>query len=317
MRKKVTVLCVIVILLFLSACNNKSKDMQPEAKVFVSIKDVETTSNVTAGILFDDDNAMYVAKNDELLKITSDGIVSTFCSFTDISKKTRFCYTNPLIWDMTFDNDGNILAAAQDRILKIMPDGSFITLLEDDFKGFLGASSIAYDKDGNFYITNGEKIEKVDKDLERTTYIDGSKSGYTSFFSFEFDKKGENVYVSDFNTKSLLKYQIDDKGNVSDTPEVIVRAPLESVKGPASSMYLSGAPLNIVFSKDGTMYVSIDIKGHVMKVDKNGNISYLALKYGDTTVANHIIAFGEKGFNEDSLYITTLEGKEVFEYRVE
>ncbi len=267
----------------------------------------ELEGEVSAGIIFDNNKIMYVAKNEELLKITPDGKVSTFCSFKDLPKGLDYYFTSPLIWDMTFDKDGNILAAAQDRIFKITPKGKVTTLIREDFKGFLGASGIECDKQGNMYITNGNTIDKYSPKLEKTTFIDGADKGYTSFFSLEFDSEGKNLYVTDFFTKSLLKYEIDSEGKASNTPTEIVKEPIKN-----SGDY--GAPLNITFSENDNMYVSIDGMNQILKMDTSGKIEFLVL--GEEAISNHIIAFGGKGFDEESFYITTYEGKKVYEYKV-
>ena len=72
-----------------------------------------------------------------------------------------------------------------------------------------------------------------------------------------------------------------------------------------------GAPLNITFSEKGNMYVSIDGMAQIMKIDAEENIDFLIL--GDA-ISNHIIAFGGKEFDEESIYITTYDGKCVYKY---
>lgn len=272
------------------------------AKVFTEIN-----GRVSAGIIFDDNNSMYIAKDKELLKVSPDGTVSVFCSFKDLEKGKDYYFSSPLIWDMIFDKQGNILAAAQDRILKITPDGKVSTLIREDFGGFLGASGIESDDQGNLYITNGSKIEKYTPDLKKTTFIDALANGYRGFFSLKFDPEGKNLYASDFYSKSLLKYEIDENGNASESPTVIVSEPIEN-----SGDY--GSPLNIIFSNKGTLYCSIDGMGKLMRVDSNGTIDYLEL--GEEEVQNHYIAFGGNGFKEDSIYITTFNGKNIYEYKI-
>ncbi len=312
--KLIRILVISMILLVFSACSEKktkseksekspkSETSQHKAEIFT-----ETNGTVTAGILFDQNNTMYVAKDQELLKITPDGLVTSLCSFQDLPNRKDYYFKSPLIWDMTFDNEGNILAAAQDRILKITPEGQVTTLIREDFKGFLGASGIECDEEGNIYITNGSKIEKYSSELKKTTLVDGVKNGYTSSFSLEFDPDYKNLYVSDFYTKSLLRYEIDETGNVSEEPVVLVKEPIKN-----SGDF--GAPLNIVFASSGSIYVSIDGMAQIMRMDKSGEVEYLAL--GDTSISNHIIAFGGKGFNEECLYITTFNGEYIYKYNV-
>lgn len=273
------------------------------AKIFAKL-DGKMTS---AGILFDEEQTMYVAIDKGLFKITPDGNVSPFCSFEDSPSTRNYCYPSPTIWDMTFDKEHNILAAAQDRILKISSAGEVTILVEEAFSGFLGTSGITCDDMGNIYFTNGSRIEKMTPELERSTFIDGSEAGYKGFFSLAFDPQKKNLYVSEWYTKLLLKYPLDEEGNVCSTPTVIVDNPLES------KQWNFGSPLNITFSESETMYVSMDGFSKIMKMTPEGEISYLEL--GKDAI-NHIIAFGGKGFNEESIYMTTLMGEAVYEFPV-
>ncbi|MBH1939948.1 SMP-30/gluconolactonase/LRE family protein [Mobilitalea sibirica] len=282
--------------------NGENKD-EIKAEIFADLN-----GKVGAGIIFDNDENMFVAKDGELVKVTPSGEVRTFCSLQELPKGKDYYFNSPLIWDMTFDQQGNILAAAQDRILHITPEGTVSTLIREDFKGFLGASGIEFDKQGNFYITNGSTIDKYTPDLAKTTFIDSSKgeTSYSSFFSLEFDPDYNNLYVTDFNSKSLLKYSIDTEGNVQDNPEVIIKNPIKN-----SGVF--GAPLNITFSDKDHMYVSIDGMAQIMKIDNEGGIEFLKL---GNIISNHIIAFGGKGFDEESIYITTFNGKNIYRYKI-
>ncbi len=334
MKKIIHLVAVLICFVCLTSCENQNEKLteitvtKQEEQTTVKYETEQSTSNyeegditetreakifaeingfVSAGIIFDNNKSMYVAKNDELVKVTPDGTVSTFCSFADITDTKNYYFNSPLIWDMTFDSDGNILAAAQDRIIRITPEGKAETIIREDFNGFLGASGIECDSNGNIYITNGSKIEKYNSELEKSTFIDGEKDGYRGFFSLEFDPDGKNLYISDFFIKSLVKYEVDSNGNAVDVPIQIVRNPIER-----SGDF--GAPLNITFSENGIMYVSIDGMGKILKMDTDGTIGYIDL--GELHVSNHIIAFGGNGFNEESLYITSYYGKNIYECNV-
>ena len=248
---------------------------ESKAEVFTNIN-----GKVGAGIIFDNNKNMFVARDGELDKVTPDGKVKTLCNFEDLSEGKNYYFNSPLIWDMTFDNQGNILAAAQDRILKITPEGKVSTLIREDFQGFLGASGIECDNQGNFYITNGNKIDMYTPDLKKSTFIDGSKGqvAYETFFSLEFDPNCKNLYVSDFNTKSLLKYQIDSEGKAANNPDIIIVEPVKMAGA-------FGAPLNITFSEKGNMYVSIDGMAQIMKKDRKEILIFLfwVMKYPTTS----------------------------------
>lgn len=311
MNKKVIILTALLGLLSLTSCGKLKEDTKTVSKEKKSYKPAqlftEIDGRVTAGILFGEDNTMYVAKNDEILKITPDGKKSTFCSFKEMTSDSNYFFISPLIWDMTFDKQGNIIAAAQDRIVKITPDGKATTIIEEDFGGFLGASGIELDSQGNMYVTNGNKIEKYTPDLKKTTFINADSEKYKGFFSLSFSPDGKNLYISDFYTKSLLKYLINTDGSADESSAKVIWTAKDNTGN-------FGSPLNMVFSDKGNMYVSMDGLGEIMKITPDGKITNIDM--GIDTLKNHIVAFGKNGFNEDSLYITTFEGKEIYEFQL-
>lgn len=253
-------------------------------------------SNVCAGILFEKEGTMLVASHLGLNRVTSDGTISLFCDFSQLKKGYNYYFISPLIWDMKYDNDNNIIAVAQDRILKIDTDGNVTTLVEEEFQGFLGASGLEIDKEGNMYVVSGGKIYKYSKDLVKTEYF--STDDYHSFFSIAFSPDNKYLYLTDFNTKALIKYEINSDGTVGKGKEII----REVVKDSGSY----GAPLNIIFSDSGNMYVSIDGMAYILKIDKDENMQLL---YMNKHVRNHIIAFGNGEFEKDCIYFTTYGNK--------
>lgn len=311
MSKKTIILTTLLGLLILTSCEKSKEHTKTASQEKASNKSArvftETDARVTAGILFGENNTMYVAKHDEILKITPDGKISTFCNFKDITSDNNYFFNSPLIWDMTFDKQGNIIAAAQDRIMRITPDGKASTIIQEDFGGFLGASGLELDGQGNMYVTNGSKIEKYTPDLKKTTFINADKNNYKSFFSLSFSPDGKNLYVTDFDTQTLIKYSINSDGNADESSAKVIR----TAEGTPGNF---GAPLNIVFSDKGNMYVSMDGLSEIMKITPDEKITYIDM--GIDTLKNHIIAFGKKGFNEDSLYMTTFEGKQVYEFQL-
>ena len=118
----------------------EGQEMKAEEKMGAKIFTRLSGKMTSAGILFDDDQTMYVAVDKGLFKVTPDGNVSPFCLFEDMPAIMNYCYPSPTIWDMTFDKEHNILAAAQDRILKISLAGEVTELAKEGFSGFLGTS---------------------------------------------------------------------------------------------------------------------------------------------------------------------------------
>ena len=277
------------------------------AQVFAPIK-----GKVGAGIICDNQGHMFVCKNGELLVVTPKGEVSQFANLADLAKGKDYYFPSPLIWGMAFDRDGFIIAAAQDRILRIAPDGSVATLIREDFDGFIGASGIAIDKDNNLYVTSGSKVLKYTPKLEKSVFIDTSSSkvsltweGMTFDLNLKtlsflnFDPKYENLYVSDFDSETLLKYPILNDGRPG-TPIIVFDAYTDD---------LSQAPLNVLFGESGSVYASNDISSQILKVDASGRKDLIRIP---GKMRNHIIAFGGKGFDEESIYFTTYSGDSVY-----
>lgn len=256
----------------------------------------EIDTHVCGGILFDEEGNMLVARPLGLDKVNRDGIVTTFCDLSTLESGMDYYFKSPFIWDMKYDSNKNIIAASQDRILKIDAGGNVTTLIRDDFEGFLGASGLELDKEGNIYVVSGHKVYRYSTDLERTEYL--CSNSYFSFFSIAFSPDNEFLYLTDFYTKSIMKYNINEDGSVGKGIE-IVREPVKNSES-------FGAPLNIIFGDNANIYVSIDGMASILKIDKNDTLSLMAMS---GSVRNHIIAFGSTGFGEDCLYFTTYGNK--------
>jgi DNA-binding beta-propeller fold protein YncE len=279
--------------------SDKSKEMKEMVKmnsVNVWEEFCSIGSDVCAGILFDKEGNMLVARQLGIDKVTPEGTVTTFCDFSGLEKRKDYYFKSPFIWDMKYDNDNNIIAAAQDRIIKITEDGNVTTLIREDFSGFLGASGLEIDKEGNIYVVNGGKVYKYSKELNKSEYL--SSSDYRSFFSIAFSPDSKFLYLTDFYTKTLIKYEINPDGSVGKGTE-IVREPVEN-----SGDY--GAPMNMIFNDNGNMYVSLDGMAQILRVDQNDNLTLIDM---NEPVRNHIIAFGNNKFGEDLLYFTTYSDK--------
>jgi DNA-binding beta-propeller fold protein YncE len=255
----------------------------------------ELDTDVCGGILFDREGNMLAARPLGLDKVASDGSVVPFCDLSKLEKGRDYYFKSPFIWDMKYDSDNNIIAAAQDRILKIDAEGNVTTLIREDFRGFLGASGLEVDREGNIYVVSGQRVFKYSADLEKTEYLSSDK--YYSFFSIAFSPDHKYLYLTDFNTKALVRYDISD--GIADKGTEIVREPVKN-----SGSF--GAPLNMIFNDYGSMFVSIDGMGQILKIDKNGALSLISV---NKTVSNHIIAFGSKGFDENCVYFTTYGNK--------
>lgn len=253
-------------------------------------------SNVCGGILFDKKGNMLVGRKRGLDQVTPEGTMTTLYDLSELEKGKDYYFSSPFIWDMKYDKENNIIAAAQDRILKITEDGNVTTLIREDFGGFLGASGLEIDQEGNIYVVSGGKVYRYSTELNKSEYI--SSDDYQSFFSIAFSPDKKYLYLTDFYTKALIKYEINPDGSVGKCTE-IVREPVKN-----SGDY--GAPLNMIFRDNGNMYVSIDGMAKILEVDKNDNLSLIDM---NEPVRNHIITFGNEKFGEDVLYFTTYGDK--------
>ncbi len=255
--------------------------------------------DVCGGLLFDKKGNMLVARQKGLEMVNKEGVVTPLYDFTELDKDNTckdYYFQSPFIWDMKYDNDNNILAAAQDRIIKISEDGNVSTLIREDFNGFLGASGLELDKEGNIYVVSGDKVYKYSKELDKTEFI--SSDTYQSFFSIAFSPAYKYLYLTDFFTKALIKYEVNSDGSIGNSHEIIREAI------PNSEAF--GAPLNMIFDDSGNMFVSIDGMAHILRIDKDGYISLIDMI---EPVRNHIIMFGNESFGEEYIYFTTYGDK--------
>ena len=282
----------------LNSIDLRESDESTETKDIVNVWEefCRIDAGVCGGILFDKEGNMLVARPFALDKVSLDGTVTTFCDLSALEKGRNYVFKSPFIWDMKYDNDNNIIAAAQDRIVKITDDGKVTTLIKEDFNGFLGASGLEIDQEGNIYVVNGGKVYRYSPDLDKSEYI--SSSDYDSFFSIAFSPDHKYLYLTDFHSMALIKYEINPDGSVGKGTEII----REPVKNSGSF----GAPLNMIFDNSGNMYVSIDGMATILKIDQNDNLTLINM---NQPIGNHIIAFGNKEFGEDFLYFTTYSEK--------
>jgi hypothetical protein len=304
MNGKNYIFALFVFILAFSGC--KSKEIH-KAEIFADLN-----GKVGAGIIFYND-FMIAAKDGELLKITPDKKISVFCGLKDLPEGRNYYYDSPLVWDMKLDKDNNIIAAAQDRILRISSKGEITTLIRKDFEGFLGATGVEVDKEGNIYVTCGAKILKYDAHLRETVFFDFSSVGnsYNSLFSLKFSADYEFLYLTNFdlkfNSSALFKIPIE-AGGKAGSPEILFDTNTKCFLN-GKPVICKGNPLNIIFGNKDSIITSIDITRLLLKIDKSGKKEFIDMG----NIRNHCIAFGGKGFDENSLYITTQDGK-VYKY---
>lgn len=323
------VICLMLMVSMLSACTStvsENNNDKPQAKASQSGTEASKANSKTTesgngstsnkaqvftnvngdlggGIICDNNGNMFVSKEGGLDKITPDGKISTFCSFSGSPRGNDYSYRSPFIWGMVFDKEGNILAASQDRVLKIGMDGKASTLVWDNYDGFAGASGVECDKDGNIYVTSGNKILKYNSRLKKSTYIDERKNESVSFFSIKFDSDYKNLYAVDINTFKVFKYPVDANMNPGD-PVTVLDADRDNIQF---------RPVNILLGEKGSIYVCNESVPTITKIDSTGKIETIDL---GGTLSTQYIAFGQKGFDEESIYCTVDSGDSIYKFSV-
>jgi len=301
------IFCAIALIVIFPSYAEETAPGKPE--IFTAIH-----GTVGAGIVCDGQGSMFVGKNGCLLRITPDGRTAVHCNLDALPKGKDYYFKSPLIWDMVFDADGTLVAAAQDRILRIYPDGSVMLVIREDFDGFVGASGLAFDRSGNLYVTSGNRVLRFTPRLERSVFIhtpgialkwEGLEFDLElkSFNHLAFDPGYKNLYVSEFTSSTLLRYPIRADGTPGE-PVIVFDGYTDD---------LDQAPLNVVFGETGSIYVSNDFSSRILKMDAAGRKSIIPIP---GKLRNHMIAFGGRGFEEESLYFTTYDGDYVYKIHV-
>ena len=250
--------------------------LKENTELFVEIENAH-------GIVFDNQGNMFIGKKGmEILKVTPDAEISTFATLESLDDKTEKTH----IWNMALGKDNNLYAAANDRIIRITTNGKIQNLINEDYTGEWGACDVKFDAYGNMYVAHGVKVEKYDISLKKTTIIDGQKDDIrlSSAVGIGFDKDYKNLYVGDVFNNKVVRYPLND-GIVAGTSLVI--------RGLSSPEY-------IAVDNNGYAYVSLPGGGGLAELSPDGTVKPLNCenKLEEPTT----IAFGKKGFDEDSIY---------------
>lgn len=303
-----------------AATKQTKKDVSSETKQ----QSADTTKNETylaevfvdlggtsaGGIVIDDNNVMYVAKEGkDIVKVTPDGKSQTLCSIRSLPEgesksDPHMSFTSPFIWDMIIDKNNIIYAAAQDRILKITMDGKVSTIIQDDFQGLFGASGIEVDDKGNIYVTNGSSVNKYSKNFKKEIFIDGDKIDTKDVnlpyaFSLEFDADYKNLYVGNRAPDSILKFPIESNGKAGKPSTV------------AQKTVTCPHKLALV---DNILYACPGHSGFILKNDLSGNQSFYI---AGSDIDNASFAFGKKDFGQHIVYFTSITSGKIYKYDLE
>jgi len=279
MLKKVLIFLTLVILCVLPSCGKESRQIG-KTEVFAEV------GEGMHGIVFDNNGNMFIGKGKSVLRITSTGKVSSYITL-DSGNQTK----NTHIYGMTFGKDKNLYLAAQDRIIKITPDKKVKTVVKEDFDGLTGVSDVKFDPAGNMYVAFDNKVVKYDTLFKKTTYIDGTDV-LVDIKNIYFDKDFRNIYICGFTSSNIVKYSINSKGKAVN-PQVEFDAM---------------PPFNVAIGSNDDIFASIPWgSGILMIKDKKviKNIDGGGMKMQDP----QDLAFGKKGFDEESLYVITSSRK--------
>jgi sugar lactone lactonase YvrE len=252
------------------------------------------------------------------------------------AKSAGFCWPTDVALDAEgnlYISDGGVVCSGPGghTVRKVDPDGTITTVAGTP--GVLGLSgdggpatkarlnfpvAVAVDGEGNLYIsdTDNYRIRKVDKDGIITTFAGTGKKGYsgdggpatsaqlTDPGGLTFDDRG-NLYLADFT--SVRK--IDRSGTIT-TVAGTGRAGFSGDGGPATEAKIAAG--DVVFDREGNMYIADDDNHRIRKVDKDGIIHTVAgsgkADYsGDGSEATEAALNGPSGIDfdgEGNLYIT-------------
>ena len=260
-----------------SASNEPDPKKEGDTELFAEIANAH-------GIVFDNQGNMFISqKGTEILKVTPDADTSLFASIESLEDKTDKTH----IWSMTLGKDHNIYAAANDRIIKITMDGKMQNLVKESYTGEWGACDIKFDEFGYMYIAHGTKVEKYDLSLKKSTIIDGENDveSLSSVVGIEFSPDYKSLYIGDVFGNKVVRYSINE-GVITGDPFVIPNL---------------RAPEYIAADKSGNAFVSLPGGGGLAKINPDGTVTLIDCE--NKLLEPTTLAFGKKGFKEDSIYV--------------
>ncbi|NCD69651.1 NHL repeat-containing protein [Mucilaginibacter agri] len=239
------------------------------------------------GIATDAQGNIYVADqfNHVIRKITTAGVVSTFCGsgvngHADGPAATA-AFSSPNA--LTVDKSGNVFVTDQvsNLVIKITPDGTATTVAGIGAPGYANSSSplkaafnnpkgIAVDATGNIYIADSgnNRIRKIGTDgvvstlagSGYTTLVDGTTGTAANFNNpngLAFDSKGD-LYVCDNNNHAIRKI-------------VLSTTAVTTFIGNSLQTKLVGNPGAIVFDNNDNLFIT-DVVGRVLRFSSTTNI---------------------------------------------
>ncbi len=188
------------------------------------------------GFALDSAENLYVANwgggyGTTVLKITSDGVVTTFDSTSNAPD------------GLAFDNSGNLYISnyASGVIHKVTPAG-----VKTEFaSGFQNPSALAFDTDWNLYVSNfgSTTVSKITPDSTVSEFA----SGFNGPLGLVFDPAG-NLYVANYNSGVINKVGPDSTVSVFATVPNPVGSRIQYlVRGHSGNLYLPSYTHNKVY----------------------------------------------------------------------
>ena len=177
------------------------------------------------GIVGDRLGNIYIAdtQNDSIRKISYTGEVNTIAGIQENGDPNRKIVQFNFVTGIAIDKHDNLFVSDITKIHKITPAGIISTFAGSNLKGFVDGrrdiarfsqmEDIILDDRGNIYVSDGNRIRKITLDGEVST-VAGSSSGYQDGDGISAKFNGpqglaidanENIYVADFNNKSIRK----------------------------------------------------------------------------------------------------------------
>jgi sugar lactone lactonase YvrE len=231
------------------------------------------------GILFDGNGSLYVAGNNfEIDRISPSREV------------THLANINPEFVGpgMAFDANRDLLIADGQHVLRINRFGLTTPLIS----GFTRALDMHVDRYGNILV--GDDIEGkvycITPKLERKVLIDRQLTPmWFALTSIALDAKGENLYVAESVTGRIIKYAMPADG-VAGQPEVIA-------EGIVGLRFLT-------LDQEGNVYANTHFP-ILIRIDKDKKQRRFFMDNLEDPAG---MAFGGKGYDPNSLYITNRYG---------
>ena len=247
----------------------------------------EETPSTTEGITFDADGNLYVSAryadaNDELLGVSLAGTFETLAE-------------DESILGLESDENGIIAAGIRTgKLLLIDPETGQVDTITDQLgePNFVVTTAwdtilVSDDRDGE------DTIYEVTWEGDVSTWVEGVPSPNGMVFSLD----GSTLYVATTfeDPPGLWRVPVMGDGSAG-TPDKWVT-------------FDSGStPDGVAIDSEGNVYVSLNVRGEIAKVDGEGNDSIVAT--GVRTTAS--IAFGQGEFDPCSIYSTNLFGTQLW-----